>query len=276
MQTPLVTLNNDVQMPQLGLGVYQVKDGQEVESTIATALANGYRLIDTAMLYGNEEGVGHAIAASNIPRKDIFVTTKLWNTDQGYERTFDAFEASSKRLGLDYIDLYLIHWPAPAQNKYVETWKAFEKLYEDGKVKAIGVSNFLPEHLERLLSETEVTPAINQIELHPGFLQKETRDFCKAHGIAVEAWSPLGGSQNPVVNMPEIVAIAKQYGKSPAQIVLRWHIQHGFIVIPKSTRPEQIAQNIDIFGFELTDETMQATDAIGDGDRRGPDPRSFS
>jgi 2,5-diketo-D-gluconate reductase A len=269
---PLITLNNGVQMPQLGLGVWQAKDGQEVETAVLSALKSGYRLIDTAAVYGNESGVGRAIAESGIPREEIFVTTKVWNADQGYDETMSAFDKSLERLGMDYVDLYLIHWPVPAKDKYIDTWRALEKLYSNGKVRAIGVSNFTVEYLERLMDESTVTPAVNQIELHPLLSQKELRAFCDQHGIAVESYSPLGGTGGSLLDEPTLKTIGDRYGKSPAQVVLRWHIQNGLIVIPKSVTPERIAQNIDIFNFELSADDIATIDALNNNTRIGSDP----
>jgi 2,5-diketo-D-gluconate reductase A len=270
---PDIELNNGVLMPQLGFGVFQVPD-DEAESAVRTALECGYRSIDTASLYGNERGVGRAVAASGVAREELFITTKLWNDDQGYERAFDAFAASLRRLNLDYVDLYLIHWPKPTLNKYVETWRALERLYKDGRVRAVGVSNFQPVHLRRLLDETDVVPAVNQIELHPYLQQHELRDFDAAHGIATEAWSPLG--QGQVLDEPVIRGIAARHGKSPAQVVLRWHIQLGNIVIPKSVTPAWIRQNLEVFDFELSDEDVRAFTQLDAGTRIGPDPDELS
>jgi diketogulonate reductase-like aldo/keto reductase len=267
-----VTLNNGITMPQLGLGVWQAKDGAEVEAAVTAAIDAGYRLIDTAAVYGNEAGVGRAVGGSVVPREELFITTKLWNADQGYEQTLEAFDKSLKRLGLDYIDLYLIHWPVPAKDTYLETWRAFEKLYSDGKVKAIGVSNFTPEYLERLLAESTVAPAVNQIELHPRFNQAATREFCHAHGIAVESYSPLGGSTSNLVNDQTLSEIGKTYGKTAAQVILRWHLQQGLIVIPKSVRPERIAQNFAVFDFELSEDDMKKIDDLNTDERVGADP----
>lgn len=272
MSQQYIPLNNGVKMPQLGLGVWQARDGEEVEAAVSTALEAGYRLIDTAAVYGNERGVGRAIAASNIPRKEIFATTKLWNADQGYMPALAAFEKSLARLNLDYIDLYLIHWPVPAADKYIETWRALEKLYSDGRVRAIGVSNFKPAHLERLIAESTVVPAVNQIELHPYLSQTATREFCARHGIAVESWSPLGGSNGPVLDDETIKAIAAAHDKSPAQVIIRWHIQHGLITIPKSVHKNRIDENFDVWDFELSDKDMQAIDSLNTDTRVGPDP----
>lgn len=269
-----VTLNNGVVIPQLGLGVWQMKDGNEVETAVSAAIDAGYRLIDTAAIYGNEAGVGRAIADSSIPRDELFITTKLWNADQGYMETMQAFEKSLARLGLDYIDLYLIHWPVPAADKYVDTWRALEKLYSDGRIRAIGVSNFTPPHLERLLSESTVVPAVNQIELHPRFNQAATRELCNKLGIAVESYSPLGGAGSNLLDDTTLAGIADQYGKSVAQIVIRWHLQHGLVVIPKSSNPDRIRQNFDVFDFELTGEDMEAIDALNTDNRVGADPET--
>ncbi|MFF1832730.1 aldo/keto reductase [Streptomyces sp. NPDC058231] len=273
-QVPSITLNNGVEMPQLGFGVWQVPDN-EAAKAVATAIESGYRSIDTAAIYGNEEGTGKAVAASGVPREELFVTTKLWNADQGYDSTMRAFDASLDKLGLDYVDLYLIHWPVPAKDAYTDTYKAFEKIYADGRAKAIGVSNFLPEHLERLLGETSVVPVINQIELHPQLQQAESRAFHAKHGIATEAWSPLGQGKG-LLEVPTVVAIAQKHGRTPAQAVLRWHIQTGNVVIPKSVTPSRIAENIDVFGFELDADDLAAFAALDEGKRIGPNPGEFN
>ncbi|WUG37271.1 aldo/keto reductase [Streptomyces sp. NBC_00459] len=260
-------------MPQLGFGVWQVPD-DEAEQAVATALESGYRSIDTAAIYGNEQGTGKALAASGVPREDLFVTTKLWNGDQGYESTLRAFDTSLEKLGLEYVDLYLIHWPQPAKGAFVDTYKAFEKLHADGRVRTIGVSNFLPEHLDRLLGETSVVPAVNQIELHPHLQQHESREYHAKHGIATEAWSPLGSGKG-LLEVPAIVAIAQKHGRSPAQVVLRWHLQLGNVVIPKSVTPSRIKENIDAFGFSLDPEDLAAISALNEDRRLGPDPATF-
>jgi diketogulonate reductase-like aldo/keto reductase len=274
MTYPSIVLNNGVSMPQIGLGVWQAQDGAEVEVAVTAAIKAGYRLIDTAAVYGNEAGVGRAIAQSGIPREELFITTKVWNADQGYDKTIAAFDKSLKRLSLDYVDLYLIHWPAPAQDKYIETWRALEQLYHDGKVRAIGVSNFTPEHLEKLLEVAELVPAVNQIELHPQFPQLKTRAFCKDHGIAVESYSPLGSSKGHLLTHPVLVDIGEKYNKSAAQVMIRWHIQNGLIVIPKSVHPERIAANINVFDFELSPEDMTKIASLATNQRIGADPNT--
>ncbi|MCS0637938.1 aldo/keto reductase [Streptomyces sp. LP05-1] len=272
-KVPSISLNNGVSMPQLGFGVWQVPD-DEAAKAVGTALDAGYRSIDTAAIYENEKGTGQAIAASGIAREELFVTTKLWNTDQGYDSTLRAFDASLDRLGLDYVDLYLIHWPMPSKGTFTDTYKAFEKIQADGRAKAIGVSNFLPEHLEQLLGETSVVPAVNQIELHPQLQQAESRAFHARHGIATEAWSPLGQGKG-LLEVPTIVAISQKYGKTPAQVVLRWHLQLGNVVIPKSVTPSRIQENIDVFGFTLDDDDLAALAALDEAKRLGPDPAEF-
>ncbi|MFE4671267.1 aldo/keto reductase [Streptomyces sp. NPDC056721] len=272
-KVPPIILNNGVEMPQLGFGVWQVPDA-EAEKAVATALEAGYRSIDTAAIYGNEEGTGKAVAASGIAREKLFVTTKLWNADQGYDATLRAFDASLDKLGLDYLDLFLIHWPLPSKDSYVDTYKALEKIYADGRAKAIGVSNFLPEHLERLLGETSIIPAVNQIELHPHLQQRAAREFHAEQGITTEAWSPLGQGKG-LLEVPAIVAIAQKHGRTPAQIVLRWHVQLGNVVIPKSVTPSRIVENIDVFDFELDIEDIAAISALNEDRRLGPDPATF-
>ncbi|PNE38217.1 MULTISPECIES: aldo/keto reductase [Streptomyces] len=270
---PSITLNNDVTMPQLGFGVWQIPD-DEAFTAVSHALEAGYRSIDTAAIYGNEEGTGKALGASGIAREDLFVTTKLWNSEQGYDSTLRAFDASLAKLGLEYVDLYLIHWPLPARETYVDTYKAFEKIYSEGRAKAIGVSNFFPAHLERLLGETSVVPAVNQIELHPQLQQAESRAFHARHGIATEAWSPLGQGKGLLTD-PTIAKIADKHGRTPAQVVLRWHLQVGNVVIPKSATPSRIRENFDVFGFELDGEDLSAVAGLDSGTRLGPDPATF-
>ncbi|MEV8329026.1 aldo/keto reductase [Kitasatospora sp. NPDC056731] len=270
---PTVKLNNGVEIPQLGFGVFQVPDA-ETTAAVTSALEAGYRSIDTAAIYGNETGVGRALAASGLPREDLFVTTKLWNADQGYDATLRAFDASLAKLGLEYLDLYLIHWPTPARDLYLDSWRAVERLASEGRIRAAGVSNFQPAHLQRLLDESRLVPAVNQVELHPGLQQAELRAFHTEHGIATEAWSPL--AQGAVLNDPAITAIAARTGKSAAQVVLRWHLQLGNIVIPKSVTPARIRQNLDVFDFQLTDEDMAAIAATDRDLRTGPHPDQFN
>ncbi|MGA9174946.1 MAG: aldo/keto reductase [Thermoactinomyces sp.] len=261
-------LANGVKMPWLGLGVWKAKEGSEVENAVKEAIRVGYRSIDTAAVYKNEEGVGKAIKESGVAREDLFITTKVWNSDQGYESTLQAFETSRKKLGLEYVDLYLVHWPV--QGKYKETWKAMEKLYKEGLVRAIGVSNFKIHHLKDLLADCEVKPMVNQVEFHPYLTQKDLLAFCKEQQIQLEAWSPL--MQGEVVNVPEIKELAEKYGKTPAQIVLRWDLQHGVVTIPKSVKAHRIKENADLFDFELTAEDMAKLDGLNKDHRFGPDP----
>ncbi|MFI6686745.1 aldo/keto reductase [Streptomyces sp. NPDC050485] len=273
-KVPSITLNNGVEMPQLGFGVWQVPD-DEAAKAVATAIESGYRSIDTAAIYENETGTGKAVAASGVAREELFVTTKLWNAEQGYDSTLRAFDASLGKLGLDYVDLYLIHWPVPAKDAYVDTYKAFERIYAEGRAKAIGVSNFQPVHLERLLGETSVVPAVNQIELHPQLAQAESRALHAKHSIATEAWSPLGQGRG-LLEVPTVVAIAQKHGRTPAQVVLRWHLQLGNVVIPKSVTPSRIKENIDVFGFELDADDLAALAALDEGKRLGPNPAEFN
>ncbi|MCM2534896.1 aldo/keto reductase [Neobacillus pocheonensis] len=268
------TLNNGVKMPWIGLGVFLVKDGEEVISSVKAALEAGYRSIDTAAIYRNEEGVGKAIAESNVPREEMFITTKLWNANHGYESTLVAFDESMKKLGLDYLDLYLIHWPMPSKGKYVETWKALEKLYKDGRVRAIGVSNFKIHHLEDILANCEIKPMVNQVEYHPRFNQKELHDFCKRNEIQLEAWSPL--MQGGLFEEPVLVEIANKYNKSVAQIIVRWDLQTGVVTIPKSTKSHRIAENADVFDFELSQEDMEKINSLNIGKRMFADPDEFT
>jgi 2,5-diketo-D-gluconate reductase A len=274
MSIPNITLNAGVPMPQLGFGVWRVPDA-EAEKAVALAIDAGYRSIDTATLYRNEEGTGRAVRDSDVPRDELFITTKLWNSDHGHDNTLRAFDESMARLGLDYLDLYLIHWPVPAQDKYLETWKAFEELFAEGRVRAIGVSNFPVDDLKRLIDGAEVVPAVNQIELHPYLAQAELRAFHALHGIATEAWSPLGQGRG-LLDDPALVPIAAKLGKSPAQVVIRWHLQLGNVVIPKSVTPARIAENLDVFGFELDTDDMAAITALDAGRRLGPDPSTFN
>jgi 2,5-diketo-D-gluconate reductase A len=270
---PDVKLNNGVTMPQLGFGVWLVPQ-DETESAVRTALEVGYRSIDTASAYENEEGTGRAVRSSGIPREELFVTTKLRNRDQGYDSTLRAFDGSMRRLGLDYLDLYLIHWPMPSRNTYMDTWRAFEKLYGEGRIRAIGLSNFNAETVRRVIEEADVAPAVNQIELHPYFQQADMRAINSEHGIRTEAYSPLGHSGD-LLNEPTLVSLAQKHGRTPAQVVLRWHLQIGNIVIPKSATPSRIAENFDLFGFELPDEDMAAIRGLDKGMRVGGDPATF-
>jgi diketogulonate reductase-like aldo/keto reductase len=264
-------LANGVKFPWLGLGVWKAKEGNEVENAVKVAIQTGYRSVDTAAVYQNEEGVGKAIKECGVPREELFITTKVWNADQGYESTLKAFETSRKKLGLEYVDLYLVHWPV--KGKYKETWKALEKLYKEGWVRAIGVSNFQVHHLKDVIEDCEVKPMVNQVEFHPYLTQKELLAFCKEQYIQLEAWSPL--MQGEVVNVTEIQELAKKYGKTPAQIVLRWDLQHGVVTIPKSVKEHRIKENADIFDFELTAEDMAKLDALNKNHRFGPDPDNF-
>lgn len=270
---PTVTLNNGIEMPQLGYGVFQVPDA-ETTAAVAAALDAGYRSIDTAAVYGNEAGVGRALSQSGIDRSDLFVTSKVWITDHGYDAALRAYDESLERLGLDHLDLYLIHWPTPALGTYAETWRALEKLYADGRVRAIGVSNFEPEHLERLASENGVVPAVNQVELHPALQNRAVAAANAQRGIVTEAWSPL--AQGAVLGDASVVDIAGRHGKTPAQVVLRWHLQQGRVVIPKSVTPARIAQNLDVFDFVLDAEELATIDGLERDGRTGPHPAEFN
>lgn len=265
------TLHNGVKMPYFGLGVYLSQDGSEVINAVKWALESGYRHIDTAAIYKNEEGVGEGIRQSEVAREDIFVVSKVWNADQGYDSTLKAFDKSLERLGLDYLDLYLIHWPVAG--KYKETWKALEHLYAQGRAKSIGVSNFLQHHLEDLLPQAQVVPMVNQMEFHPYLVQQELLDFCKAHKIQYEAWSPM--MQGKIFEMDEFKQLAKKYRKTIAQLVLRWDLQKGVVTIPKSSKKERIIANAQIFDFEISSEDMQTIDDLHKGQRFGPDPDNF-
>ena len=263
-----VKLNNGVEMPWLGLGVFLSKDGEEVENAVKLALQNGYRHIDTAAIYKNERGVGNAIIASGIPREEIFLTSKVWNTDQGYKTTMEAFEMSLEKLQTSYLDLYLVHWPKG--HRSVETWKALEEIYEKGRVRAIGISNFLVHHLDAFLPECKIMPAVNQYEFHPELLQPELLEYCKKRGIQPEAWSPI--MKGRVNDIPLMQELAAKYGKNPVQIVLRWDIQKGVVTIPKSVTPERIISNADIFDFELSDEDVAKIDRLDKNARIGGHP----
>jgi 2,5-diketo-D-gluconate reductase A len=270
---PTVELNNGVRIPQFGFGVFQIPPA-ETARAVRTALEAGYRHIDTAQMYRNEEGVGAGIAESGCAREDVFVTTKLANDAHGHDNAITALEGSLRRLGLDHVDLYLIHWPLPHKDNYVRTWQGFEDILRAGKARAIGVSNFQPAHLDRLAEESTVVPAVNQIELHPALQQHELRAYHQAHGIATEAWSPL--AQAEILADPVLAELAEKHGRTAAQVVLRWHLQLGNIVFPKSSSPERIRENIDVFGFELDDEDMTAIGKLDDGRRTGPDPDTFT
>jgi len=274
-----VTLNNGIKMPMLGFGVFRVEDGKDCIDSVKTALATGYRSIDTAAIYGNEKSVGTAIKKSGIPREELFITTKIWNEVQRTGDVEIAFKESLTNLGTDYLDLYLIHWPV--KGRFVETWLTFEKLYKGGLIKAIGISNFNEHHIEDIKKVWSIVPAVNQIELHPRLTQKPLVNYCQELGIVVESWSPLGGSKpgevrNSIIQEPLLATIGKKYNKTPAQVILRWNIELGFVTIPKSTTPERIRENIDIFNFELTPEDIAAIDNLNKNQRVGPDPDDFN
>jgi 2,5-diketo-D-gluconate reductase A len=271
---PSLVMNNGLEIPQLGFGVFLVPP-EETSNAVAEALNTGYRLIDTAQGYRNEEGVGSAIAESDVPRDELFITTKLTNSKHGYDSALTAFDDSMKKLGLDVLDLFLIHWPLPMFDQYVETWRAFERLLADGRVRSIGVSNFEIAHLQRLLAETDVTPAVNQVELHPEFPQEELRAFHEEHGILTESWGPLGQGKGLLEN-PSIVEVARRKDRTPAQVVLRWHVQLGCVVIPKSVHSDRIRENIQVFDFELDDADMADISTVRTGQRLGADPNEFA
>lgn len=273
-QQPLVTFNDGVKIPQLGLGVWQVSN-DEVTDVALKAFEIGYRHIDTAAGYENEEGVGEAIRRSGLAREEIFVTSKLRNGEHGYDSALRAFDASMERLGLDVLDLYLIHWPMPKADKYVDTWKAFVRLKEDGRIRSIGVSNFNPDHIERIVAETGVTPAANQIELHPYFQRRDMRAFHNEKGIAIESWSPLGVGR--VLEDETIVAVAEKHGKTPGQVVIRWHLQQGLVLFPKSSNPDRLRENFDVFDFDLDAGDIDAINTLDKGaqGRMGGDPLVF-
>ncbi|OUS75506.1 aldo/keto reductase [Paenibacillus sp. MY03] len=270
-----ITLHNGISMPWVGLGVFQVEEGQELVDAIRSAVRQGYRSIDTAAIYGNEtsvgEGIRQALAENNLTRDQLFITSKVWTADMGYEATIAAYETSLGKLGLDYLDLYLIHWPV--EGKYKDTWRAMEKLYKDGRVKAIGVSNFQTHHLRDLMDSAELKPVINQVEFHPRLTQKELLAYTREKGIQLEAWSPL--MQGQLLQNETLAQIAERHGKSVAQVILRWDLQHGVVTIPKSTKPVRIAQNGDLFDFSLSQEEMDAIDALNENRRVGPDPDNF-
>ncbi|MET0843821.1 MAG: aldo/keto reductase [Mycetocola sp.] len=272
---PVLPLNSGATIPQLGFGVFRV-DPDETERIVTDALELGYRHIDTAAIYGNEEGVGRAIAASGIPREDLFITTKLWNSDQGTQSAYDAIDLSLEKLGLDTVDLYLIHWPTPKRDLYRESWAALQKIQADGKATSIGVSNFLVEHLEAILADGGAVPAVNQIELHPALQQPEVVAFSRSHGIQIEAWGPLGQGKYPLFDEPSVAAAAAAHGKSPAQVVLRWHLQNDNIVFPKSNSRTRIAENLDLFDFELSDAEVAAISALERDGRVGSHPNDVN
>ncbi|MEO0573544.1 MAG: aldo/keto reductase [Bacteroidota bacterium] len=265
------TLHNGVEMPYFGLGVYLSKDGQEVIDAVKWAIEAGYRHIDTASVYKNEDGVGEGVKQGGIPREDLFIVSKVWNSDQGYDATLKAFDASLQRLDMDYLDLYLVHWPV--SGKYKETWKALEKIYMEGRVKAIGVSNFMQHHLEDVLNDASVVPMVNQMEFHPFLVQQDLMDFCDRNTIQYEAWSPM--MQGRIFDMQEFKNLSRKYGKTAAQIVLRWDLQKGVITIPKSAKKERIFANADIFDFQLSTKDVLLLDAMHRGQRFGPDPDNF-
>lgn len=269
------TLHNGVKMPWFGIGVFKVEEGPELVHAVKTAIKHGYRSVDTAAIYENEEGVGQGIREgmkeAGISREDLFVTSKVWNTDLGYESAIAAYETSLKKLGLEYLDLYLIHWPV--EGKYKDAWRALETLYKEGRVKAIGVSNFQIHHLEDLMKEAEIKPMVNQVEYHPRLTQKELQSFCQEHGIQLEAWSPL--MQGQLLDHQVLKEIADKYGKSIAQVILRWDLQNGVVTIPKSTKEHRIIENATVFDFELTDEDMKRINELNQNYRVGPDPDNF-
>jgi 2,5-diketo-D-gluconate reductase A len=271
MTIPTIKLNDGHDIPQLGFGVFLV-DPNEAQRIVEDALEVGYRHIDTAAIYRNEEGVGRAIAASGIPRDELFITTKLWNDDQGTESAHAAIDTSLQKLGLDYVDLYLIHWPTPQRDRYLESWLALEQIKAAGKTRSIGVSNFQPDHLERVVAGSGTVPAVNQVELHPAFSQRELRAVHEKHGIHTEAWGPLGQGKYDLFGLEPIRAAAEAHGVTPAQVVLRWHLQNGIIVFPKSNSRERMSENFDVFGFELSDDELSAIDALDEGKRVGGHP----
>lgn len=272
MLSTILTLNDSVKMPRLGFGLFKVSD-QDAETMTLEAFKVGYRSIDSARIYQNETGLGRALAKTNLKRDELFITTKLWNEDQGYDKTLKAFDASMEKLGIEELDLYLIHWPSPKRNLYSESWKALVNLKEQGRVRSIGVSNFSQDNLKRVMDETGVVPSINQVELHPSFQQKELRAFHAKHGIATESWSPLG--QGQALKDPAIAAIAKKHHKTPAQVILRWHLQSDLVVIPKSVTPSRIHENFQVFDFELDADDLKQIDKLDSSSGRiGPDPQT--
>ncbi|MEQ1736300.1 MAG: aldo/keto reductase [Rhodoglobus sp.] len=271
MTVPTLDLNDGTTIPQLGFGVFKV-DPDEAERIVTDALEVGYRHIDTAAIYGNEVGVGRAVAASGIPRDELYITTKLWNSDQGTRSAVDAMDLSLEKLGLDHVNLYLIHWPRADLDKYLESWQTMETLKAEGKTTSIGVSNFHLPHLDRVIGESGTVPAVDQIELHPAFAQRELRDYAASKGIQIEAWGPLGQGKYDLFGMAPVATAAAAHGVSPAQVVVRWHLQSGIIVFPKSNSRERMAQNFDVFGFELSAKEMAAIDSLDQGMRVGTNP----
>lgn len=268
------TLHNGVKMPWFGLGVFKVEEGSEVIESVKAAIKNGYRSIDTAAIYQNEEGVGQGIKESGVAREELFITTKVWNSEQGYDTAIQAFETSLSKLGLDYLDLYLIHWPGLDSSKFKDTWKALEKLYKDGRVRAIGVSNFHVHHLQDLIKDAEVKPMVNQVEFHPNLTQRELLAYCQREGIQLEAWSPL--KQGQLLSDPTINEIAEKHQKSPAQIILRWDLQNKVVTIPKSIKEHRIIENADVFDFELSADDMERISGLNKDERVGPNPDEFN
>ena len=269
--TESFALYNGIYMPKVGLGVYKMNDDQEVTEAVQSALNLGYRHIDTASFYDNERGVGEALKQSDISREELFVTTKVWNDEQGYEETLEAFDRSMDKLGLDYLDLYLVHWPVPG--KFADTWKALERLYNEGKVKAIGVCNFMEHHLKELMQTADVKPMVNQVEFHPRVYQQDLLTYCEAQGIQLEAWAPLGRGQ--YFDAPILEELSAKYDKSPAQIILRWHLEHGVIIIPKSSHEKRQKENADLFDFELSNDEVRKIDELHTGERIGAHPDEF-
>jgi len=265
------TLHNGVKMPWFGLGVYKVQEGEEALQSVKAAIKAGYRSIDTAALYQNEESVGRAIKESGVPREELFITTKVWNTDQRNDSVLEAFETSLQKLGLDYVDLYLVHWPV--KEKYKQTWKILEKIYKEGRARAIGVSNFTIHHLEDLIADAEIKPMVNQVELHPLFAQPDLRDYCKKQEIQIEAWAPLG--QGRLLDHPVLKEIADAHNKTIAQVILRWDLQNEIVTIPKSVKESRIIENANIFDFELTERDMEKINSLNENKRFGPDPDNF-
>jgi 2,5-diketo-D-gluconate reductase A len=271
---PLVVLNDGHIIPQVGLGVWQTP-ADKTSEVVQAALSSGYRHVDTAAMYGNEAGVGDGVRSAHVDRKDVFVTTKLWSEDQGFDKTLQAFDKSLKRLGLEYVDLYLIHWPSPQRDKYVDTWRALARLKEEGRLRSAGVSNFEAEHLHRIIDETGLVPVLNQIELHPRFQQRKLRKLHAKLGIAIESWSPLG--RGSLLEDRAILAIAKKHGRTPAQIIIRWHIDNGLIVIPKSANPVRIRENLQVFDFGLDEADLAAIEKLDSAEgRMGPNPMTAS